>query len=200
METVVDGLIGLDERLFIFLNGIHHPNLDGFMAIITARNTWIPFYLLLIFYIGRRFPVKQAIIFVVYLIASVGLADFITSGLMKPFFERPRPCHNEALAGFVHLIGGHCGGKFGFASSHAANSFALFGGLFFIFRERKVFVKVLLLWAILVSYSRIYVGVHYPGDILVGALIGFLISFTLYTFLKKHFKTYQPNEKNNVTV
>lgn len=187
METAVEGLVELDEALFVFLNGIHAPYVDGFMAIITARNTWIPFYLLLIFYIGRSFSVKQAVIYVVYLIAAVGLADYITSGLMKPFFERPRPCHNEALASVIHLVGGHCGGKFGFASSHAANSFALFGGLFFIFREKKLFIKVLLLWAILVSYSRIYVGVHYPGDVLIGSLIGFFISFTLYILFKKHF-------------
>ncbi|WP_341224605.1 phosphatase PAP2 family protein [uncultured Arcticibacterium sp.] len=200
METVVDSLRGLDEALFIFLNGIHAPYLDGFMGIITARNTWIPFYLLLIFYIARSFPVKQAVIYVFYLIAAVGLADFITSGLMKPFFERPRPCHNEALASVVHLLEGHCGGKFGFASSHAANSFALFGGLFFIFREKKLFIKLLLVWAILVSYSRIYVGVHYPGDVLVGSFIGFFISFTLYTFLKKHFNNKKPYEKNDSSI
>lgn len=200
METAVQGFSNLDEQLFVFLNGLHVPFLDGFMSLITARNTWIPFYLLLIFYIGRTFPIKQAIIFVLYLIAAVGLADFITSGLMKPFFERPRPCHNEALAGFVHIIDGHCGGKYGFASSHAANSFALFGGISCIFRDRKGFVKVLLLWAILVSYSRIYVGVHYPGDIMVGALIGFFISFTLYTIFKKYLKPINLNEKNNITV
>jgi undecaprenyl-diphosphatase len=182
MERITEFLKSWDEQLFLFLNALHTPFLDVLMPWITARNTWFPLYIIIILLILRFYPKKQAIIIISYLFISVGLADFITSGIMKPFFERPRPCYNASFDGIMHLIG-NCGGKYGFASSHAANSFALFGGLFYMIKRNRILVLIMLLWAILVSYSRIYVGVHYFADVLIGALIGFSISFINYSIL-----------------
>lgn len=183
MGEILDMLSRQDEKLFLFLNGLHTPKFDILMTWITARNTWIPLYVLLILLIWRSFEWKKALIFIVYLLLAVGFADFLSSGLMKPFFERPRPCYSAELQGLIHLIG-NCGGKFGFISSHAANSFALFGGIYMIFKKKSLVANLLPVWAILVSYSRIYVGVHYPADILIGALVGFCLSFALYIFVK----------------
>jgi undecaprenyl-diphosphatase len=116
---------------------------------------------------------------------SVGLADRITSGLMKPYFQRLRPCHDPLIQHFVHVVG-NCGGQYGFVSSHASNSFALVAALFILFKIHKIETKIVLflsIWAIIVSYSRIYVGVHYPTDILVGGLIGSLIPFAVYPLI-----------------
>ncbi len=182
MEKFIDEISTLDQKLFLFLNGCHTPFFDAIMPWITGRESWIPLYLFIIVFIAYKFPKKQAIISVLFIIAVVGLADYLTSGIMKPYFERVRPCHETSLAGMIHMLV-NCGGEYGFASSHAANSFALFGSLFLILKKYPFFKYLMLLWAILVSYSRIYVGVHYLGDVLVGGLIGFLISLTLYKFL-----------------
>jgi undecaprenyl-diphosphatase len=97
---------------------------------------------------------------------------------MKPGFERLRPCQNPNLKEWIHLVGG-CGGMYGFASSHAANSFALACCLIKIYSSKRWLFWSILIWAIIVSYSRIYVGVHYPGDVITGALIGIFISLLL---------------------
>jgi undecaprenyl-diphosphatase len=183
MDSIWAVLQSLDEQIFIFLNGFHTPMMDLFMAWVSAHNTWIPLYLIIMFSIFLFYPKKEAVFIVLYFIAS-GFADLVTSGFMKPFFARLRPCFNPELEGLVHVVG-NCGGKFGFASSHAANTFALFGGLYFVLKDNKIIVNSMLLWAILVSYSRIYVGVHYLSDVLFGAIIGFFISYTLYFILTK---------------
>ncbi|UBM58839.1 phosphatase PAP2 family protein [Marinilongibacter aquaticus] len=173
-----ESIVQADQELSLFLNGLHSPFTDNLMLWITGRMTWIPLYLLLIFWIFRSLGWKKGLFAVLTLAAAVGLSDFITSGLMKPHFERLRPCHNMALNSWLHTVGS-CGGQYGFASSHAANTFALFAGIRFLFPEQKKIGIALLFWAIIVSYSRIYVGVHFLGDILVGALIGFTIAAVL---------------------
>ena len=112
---------------------------------------------------------------IVLIIIAIGLSDYITSGIMKPFFERLRPCHNPEISYMVHLVS-NCGGKYGFASGHAANSFALASSLFLIYRKQIKYLGWMYLWASIVAYSRIYVGVHYPFDVITGALIGIVFS------------------------
>jgi len=113
------------------------------------------------------------------------IADKISVHLFKDIFERLRPCYNLEIAKQVHTIDGYCGGQFGFVSSHAANSFALaiFSG--FLFKKQyKYTLIIMLLWAVLVSYSRIYVGVHYPADVIVGALLGSSIGIFVFWLMK----------------
>lgn len=177
---------------FLWLNGFHSPVWDTIMFWVTYRFTWIPLYLYIIYFLFKniRFDFVRSLLFV---LISVGLADRITSGLMKPYFQRFRPCHDPTIQHIVHVVG-NCGGQYGFVSSHASNSFALVLAIFILFKKHKIESKLplfLLFWAIIVSYSRIYVGVHFPTDIIVGGLIGGLIPITIYPFITlfKHKKS-----------
>lgn len=91
---------------------------------------------------------------------------------MKPFFARPRPSHEPGLAGLLHLVNGYKGGAYGFASSHAANTFGVAMFIYLLFRSRYAWISAIFVWAAVMSYTRIYLGVHYPGDIFAGALVG----------------------------
>lgn len=169
---------------FLWLNSYHSPFWDTVMFWVTYRFTWVPLYLFIIYFLFKNIR-QDFVISLLFVLISVGLADRITSGLMKPYFQRLRPCHDPMIQHIVHLVG-NCGGQYGFASSHASNCFALVAALFILFKTHKVETKMLLflsIWAIIVSYSRIYVGVHFPTDILFGGLIGFLIAFALYPII-----------------
>jgi undecaprenyl-diphosphatase len=179
-------LDSLDRSLFVFLNGIHHPVFDFIMFWASDRFIWIPFYAVLVFLIIKKFGLESA-----YILVSVALvvviSDQFTSGIMKPLFERFRPCHNPELMEYIHLVG-RCGGRYGFASSHAANTFGAAMFLWLLFRGAYSYPWLFFVWAGLVSYSRIYLGVHYPGDILIGGLIGViaaLIVFYLWLWSRK---------------
>ncbi|QHL86404.1 phosphatase PAP2 family protein [Nibribacter ruber] len=167
----MDKLKSLDQALFLELNGRHSPFWDTIMTMVSNKYVWFPFYAMLIILLIYFYRRKGALM-VLSLAASVGLADFVSSGIFKPFFERLRPCHEAVIGATVHVVDG-CGGRYGFVSSHAANSFAIVVFLCLILPGRHLWLKIaLLVWAFLISYSRIYLGVHYPGDITVGAAIG----------------------------
>lgn len=153
------------------------------MLFFSNSKVWIPLYLLLIILIFRKNknnkPLAFKYIFIILL--ALGFSDYIASGIFKPYFQRLRPCQD--ILNQMILVG-KCGGKFGFASSHAANSFALFFMIFKIFGRANYLSILMLIWAIIVSYSRIYLGVHYPGDVLVGSLLGILISYSIFELFK----------------
>ena len=157
---------------------MNSPFWDPIMAWITGKKEWIPFYVLIISGIFYKYRWQGF-----WVMAGIGLtiafADQFASGFCKPFFARPRPCHQPALEGMVHVVGG-CGGAYGFISSHAANTFGLAMFLFLLLGKQYRFVSLIFAWAALVSYSRIYVGVHYPADILLGALSGILFGWICY--------------------
>lgn len=168
---MLDQLEKLDQELFLYLNEQQSPFWDAIMVTVSNKYFWIPFYLLLIGYIVWRYKM-QSIPMLLMAVAGIGLADYVASGIFKPYFARLRPCHDTELSAMVNLVQG-CGGKFGFLSSHASTGFALAVFFNLILSDRYLIFKiVLVLWAVLVSYSRIYLGVHYPGDILGGALVG----------------------------
>lgn len=151
---------------------------------VTGRVFWIPFIvgLLVLAYLKLNWRVIFVFLFFGIVVA---LGDRISVQLFKEVFERLRPCHNPLIKDVVHTVYEHCGGKFGFVSSHATNSFALavFSGM--IFRKSFRFVMLIMLfWAVLVSYSRIYVGVHFPLDIICGALLGVGIAFFVFWLFK----------------
>lgn len=178
----MEKLAELDVTLFLWLNSFHNEFMDSVMLIITHRLTWIPFYVVLLIYLYKHVEQKKIIV-IASIIVAVGLADFVTAGLMKPFFMRLRPCHNYELSAFIH-VAGKCGGNFGFASSHAANTFALFTALWMWLGWKNNWTKFTLVWALVVGYSRIYVGVHYPADILVGMLVGLCTAVFTYQITK----------------
>lgn len=162
----------LDTDLFLWLNGHFAPWLDPVMVFATERNSWFPFYALLIGWLAFRYR-QRAIWIVLTLVAAVALGDQIASSVLKPLTLRLRPCHVPALQTLIHPVL-DCGGRYGFASSHAANTFALATGLWLLIGKSHPQTKWLFGWAFVVSYSRIYVGAHYPLDVLAGAGVGVL--------------------------
>lgn len=168
---MLDALIQWDQELFLWLNNQHNAFLDELMWWISYNFTWVPFYLFLIIVVGRRYGWKILAILVPTLVMLVLCADQSSVQLFKEVFQRPRPCHEPALEGMVHIVKDHCGGKWGFVSSHATNSFAVAVFILSLLKHR-FWMVLMLVWAAVVSYSRVYLGVHYPGDILGGALLG----------------------------
>ncbi len=169
----------LDTDLFLWLNGLYAPWLDPVMVVITGRDVWIPFYALLIGGLAFRYS-KRAIGMVLTLAVSVAISDQTASALLKPLTHRLRPCHTPELQKFIHPVL-ECGGLYGFASSHAANTFALATGLWLLLGRQYPVVRWVFLWAAIVSYSRIYVGAHYPLDVLTGAGIGVFAAWLCVT-------------------
>lgn len=185
----MEDLVELDRKLFLALNGgFRHPVLDQVMMFLTATYAWIPLYLLLLFLLVRNYK-KQSWIWLLAIGCTILLADQITSSLMKPFFERLRPSHDPVLAEQVFLVNRYRGGKFGFASSHAANTFGIATLMWLLLKKYRPWIGLLFLWTLLVGYTRIYLGVHFPGDILAGFSVGFLcavISYFLFGILKNY--------------
>ena len=164
-----------DVEVFRLLNGWHSAWMDPVMEALSSRVLWIPGYVLLAYFLVKTKGWKDLLVFGVITGIMVILADQIASGILKPWVARWRPCRPEAGLDFVvHIVNGHCGGKYGFASSHAANFFAM-ATLFAHRFPKKPWPWVFVLLAAIAAYSRIYLGVHYPGDILAGALIGWLM-------------------------
>lgn len=169
----------IDTQWFLALNGCHNPFFDRFFTLFTSKEVWFPLYALLLVVFIEKYR-YQGVWVILFFVLAIVLSDQL-SGLVKDLVQRFRPTHQPALNGLVHAPSGK-GGLYGFVSSHAANSFALTFLLGFMVRRKRVWIAFLL-WAILASYSRIYVGVHYPLDVLLGAVLGGLIGWGIYHLL-----------------
>lgn len=184
LKDILNDLINIDVDLFLFLNGIHSPFFDVVFYWVTSKIFWLPLYVFLLYLVAKNYGWKTLIIgFFIGLVFTIG--DRTSVMAFKDVFERLRPCHNPELTGLVHILNGKCGGQFGFVSSHATNSFALalFSGLL-LRKHYKYIMPFMLFWAALVSYSRVYVGVHYPADILGGAILGSVVGIFVFWLLK----------------
>ncbi|MCF8364980.1 MAG: phosphatase PAP2 family protein [Bacteroidales bacterium] len=178
---MIETLNHIDTQVFIFLNSQHNSFFDFLMYWISNKYVWIPFYAFLIYLIIKKYKKQSWLILL--LIAILITASDQLSVFMKNYFQRPRPCHQDELQALVHLVNNKCGGAYGFVSSHASNSFALAVFLIPFFKPNyRHFSFLILSWALLVAYSRIYLGVHFPGDIIGGALTGMLLGYIFSRF------------------
>lgn len=172
----------IDHSLFLFLNSFHSPFFDVVMRTVSLKTVWIPFYLFIVYLLTTRYK-KRVWLILLFAALLVTFTDQATN-LIKNYFERLRPCHEPSLAGLVHTVRGKCGGLYGFVSAHAANTFGIASFTAPLVRK-KWYTWTIFIWAAIVSYSRTYLGVHYPGDILGGAILGFVAgSVFAYAFSK----------------
>lgn len=192
---MIEYLDSIDTELFLFLNGMHNAFFDPIMYWLSHIMIWVPMYLLIVFLMIRRYKMR-GVLMLLFIGITITLCDQTTSHLLKNLVQRLRPSHEPSLVGLIHLSKAGPGGLYGFVSSHAANSFGLASFIYFTFDKQFRPLKYwLILWAAMVSYSRIYNGVHYPGDVLVGAFIGFGFGWLM---AKSYFLTdaYLLNRKN----
>ncbi|HMU97784.1 MAG TPA: phosphatase PAP2 family protein [Chitinophagales bacterium] len=183
VHDIIDFAKDIDTSIFIFINQkIQNAFFDFLMPIIRNKITWIPIYGILIYLYFKKFKSK-AIYFIALLLISLTLSDFLAHQFLKPFFARPRPCYNELIN--VRLLIESCGGHWSFPSIHAANHFALSVGIILsrLFMKR-IWIIILIFWAILIGFAQIYVGVHYPFDVLAGSIYGSLLSFIIFKIMK----------------
>jgi len=190
---MLEKLITLDTELFLFLNGLHMPFMDKIMWWTSETVTWIPLYLMVLYFVFKQLKWK-GLLTLLFLVLVVVLADQGSVHLFKNVFQRFRPCHNPQISDFVHIVNEKCGGKFGFVSSHATNTFAFATFSHFFFKNIK-FSYFIFFWAAFVSYSRIYLGVHFPADILGGAILGYTIGYFVYKLYRFSFNKVFKNGK-----
>lgn len=194
---MLEKLLELDTTLLLTINGWHAPWADSVMWVISAKATWIPLYLLLIGLLVWKYrqplsfakwnwlqKVPVCVIIILVIVASVGLADFISSGILKGWVARPRPTRVPELEGILHLVNGYKSGRYGFVSSHAANTMAC-GLLFSLIWRKKIATILLMLWVAMNCYSRMYLGVHYPLDIIGGLIVGSTVALVAYWILRR---------------
>jgi len=184
----MDQILELDKSLFIYLNSLGNVKYDFFWLTITNKFSHIPLYLFLIYLLIQKSlkinkSKKKIILLLVVRIFSISFLILISdqlSNFFKNNFERLRPCYNLDLVDQIRIVKESCGGSFGFFSAHASNSFVVATFFYLFFSSKNKLSKLLFLWASIIAYSRIYVGVHYPLDIVFGSLLGFMITFFFY--------------------
>lgn len=172
---VIEAIDGFDKQLLLFLNSINSDFGDILMWIFSEKLTWLPLILVLLYVVIKN-KGRETILVILGLAIAITLADQVASSLFKPVVERLRPSRDPSIMNQIHIVNGYRGGKYGFVSSHAANVFAVAVFTAMLFRER-LYSVVILIWAVSVAYSRIYLGVHYPMDILCGAIVGVLAGY-----------------------
>lgn len=181
---MLDLLSSWDTSLLLAINGLHNSFFDSFMYLYSGRFIWVPMYAALLWAMYRSFGWKRAMIIAVGVALVIFLADSSCAKLLRPIFERLRPSNlANPLSEFVHIVNGHRGGAYGFPSCHAANTFAL-AVLMSLILPRRRFVLALFGWALLTCYSRSYLGVHYPGDLLFGAAVGSVAAVICYWLIR----------------
>ena len=179
---MLDWLIDIDRELLLLCNSVHTQWLDNFFWIMSTRWLNIIIALPFIFILLHRRVASEALLIILAVALTVLLCDQIASSIFKPLFHRLRPTHEPSLV--VHVVNGYTGGRYGFISSHAANAVGVATFLLMVFRNRY-FSLAILSWAVLVSYSRIFLGVHYPGDVLCGAAVGVIVGWAVYKLYEK---------------
>lgn len=186
----MEELVQIDQDLFIYLNNLGTPAWDGFWLFMTEKFYQIPLYLVLLYFFYKYFGIKGTIITLVTVAALITATDQLANLFKNVLVQRPRPCQMDGVGEFTRFIAVRCG-RFGYFSGHATSSMALafFTGLA-LQKYLKYIFPFMVVWAVIVSYSRIYVGVHYPGDVVTGMIAGIILgvlAYKLHTFLVKKY-------------
>ncbi len=178
--SIIELITELDTNVFLALNGLNTPWLDPVMWVLTGKFTWVALYALLLWWLYRRFEWRQATVYLMAVVLTIVVADQVCGGVLRGAIGRLRPANlQNPISHMVHIVNDYRGGNFGFPSCHGANSFGLAVIMSLIMR-RRWFTWCILAWAALNSYTRLYLGVHYPGDIFIGACIGSLAGWLMY--------------------
>jgi undecaprenyl-diphosphatase len=177
---MLEELIQLDRSVFLYLNTLGTESWDGFWLFLTDKWSALPLYVLLLWLSYKQLGTRKTLVLLIAVALLITCTDQMAN-FFKYGIKRLRPCYDEEFAGMMRLVKSSCGGRYAFFSAHAANSFsiAVFFALLF-WKKIRVFSLLLLVWAMLVAYSRVYIGVHYPLDILAGALAGLIFGWLFY--------------------
>lgn len=180
---MLDNLIAIDQQILLAINGIHCYFLDIIMIFATMKFGWIPFYLYLLFLVYKKYD-KRIWLVLIIVALTVTMSDQGSVHLFKNVFQRLRPCHNPEIASLLYTPMG-CGGLYGFISGHASSSFAIATLMILLLKDKyRWIIPVMIVYAVLVSISRVYVAVHYPSDITAGAIFGVLIGIITFNLFK----------------
>ncbi len=177
----------LDQQLLILVNCYNTPFWDDAMLLLTDKLVWIPMYLLFIYVIFKRLGSRDGFVAILGALLLIYYCDRISVVFFKDVFKRYRPCHNTILMDVIHTVKTYCGGKHSFVSSHATNSFGLAAYIATLVAPKKFWIAMLFLWATLVAYTRVYLAVHYPLDIIGGAIVGTMIGLALGWVINYYF-------------
>ena len=186
MSSIFESLQSFDQTLFVYINRVAtHPILDTLMPFFRESTFWIPLYLFLIVFVFVNFG-KNGWVWLLFAFITVLLTDQFSSSIVKNWVMRPRPCNDPVFSSQVRLLLDHCSGGYSFTSSHATNHFGV--ATFLCITLGRFFGSwkyLLFIWAALICYAQVYVGVHYPLDVVFGALLGFLIGqFVCWAYQK----------------
>lgn len=181
---MIDVIQNIDSQLLVAINDLHTPFFDYFMMAYTGRWVWVPFYCAIAWFLLRRLGWRNGLLVLVAIGVAVAIADQTCATLIRPLVARLRPANlDNPLSDMVHVVNNYRGGLYGFPSCHAANTFVL-ATFILILCCNSLFTYIIFLWAIITCYTRLYLGVHYPGDILTGAVVGTVATLFCYYLLR----------------
>jgi undecaprenyl-diphosphatase len=190
---MLEKILSLDTQLFIYLNSLGSETYDGLWLFITKQINWIPLFLLLAYLIFKKLGTKQTLYLLLFVAILITITDQ-TCNLFKNGFQRLRPCNNPDINTFIRVV--KKSNSFSFFSGHAANSMAVATFLFFNFKNKIKYFGFLFLWPLIFAYSRIYLGLHYPLDILTGYFFGFVFGFIMFKIYKVAQRKYFPGQES----